>query len=213
MIFHMVALSLPVDGFFLPLHKHGSAELCKWTAQDRDDYIRVVEQVEAMYTAGPGEAMVSRDDLEALYNPKLSPQDAARRILPYYITCYSTNKKRIKYPHIDRNDVQILAPAGREDEEFGLRLAVIGKHCARLELLPWVFEEVSNARGTQFTEEEAQTLEGRSDRFLVQAVAQADRPVTSEGTAKIVAVPAEINVRLTRTHRGEFISEVPRVWA
>lgn len=213
MIFHMVALSLPVEGFYLPLHKHGSEQICKWTAQDRDDYVRVVTQIESLYAAGPETALVGRDDLEALYDPSLSPQDAARRVLPYYITCFSSNKKRIKYPHKTRNDVVVIDHAGRQDEESGLRLAVLGKGCAKLQLQSWVFEEVSIVRGTQFTEEESQTLEGRSDRTLVQVVAQATKPVTTEGTAKVVAIPAEANVRLTRTHRGEFISEIPRVWS
>lgn len=212
MIFHMVALSLPVRGYYLPLHKHESANLCTWTQQDREDYFRALEQIEALYTAGPS-AIATTEDRSALYDPELSPQDAIRRVLPYYITCFSSNKKRIKYPQLQRNDVTVLGPAGREDEDFGLRLAVIGKGCARLELLPWVYEEVSRVRGTPFTEEEAQTLEGRSDRNLVQVVSQADQPITSEGFAKIVAIPIEAAVRLSRTHRGEFISEIPRVWA
>ena len=48
MIFHMVALSLPVEGYYLPLHKHESAHLCKWTAQDREDFTRIVSQIEAI---------------------------------------------------------------------------------------------------------------------------------------------------------------------
>lgn len=212
MIFHMVALSLPVDGFYLPLHKHESAHLCRWTESDRSDYARVVSQIEALYTSGPG-SLVAREDLEALYDESLSPQDASRRVLPYYITCFSSNKKRIKYPHIKRNDVEIVAPAGRLDEEFGLRLAVIGKGCPELKLTPWVYEEVTRRKGTPFTEEEAKTLEGRSDRDLVEVVATALEPSTLQGFAKIVAVPAEANVRLSRTHRGEFISEIPKVWA
>lgn len=213
MIFHMVALSLPVEGYYLPLHKHESAHLCKWTAQDREDFTRIVSQIEALYEAGPGKAVVNREDLEALYDETLTPQEASRRVLPYYITCSSSNKKRIRFPHRTRNDVTIVGPAATPEEGNGLRLAVIGKGCAKLSLLPWVLDEVSRLSGTLYTEEIAQTLEGRSDRNLVDVVANSRQPVTAEGFAKIVAVPAEVQVRLSRTHRGEFISEIPRVWA
>ena len=213
MLFHMVALSLPVEGYYLPLHKHESAQMCRWTLQDREAFSRVVEQIEALYTSGPTTSLSTREDIEAIYDETLTPQEAARRILPFYITCTSTNKKRIRYPHRTRNDVEVVAPAGTLDEEHGLRLAVIGKGCATLNLLPWVLEEVSKIKGQAFTEEEAQTLEGRSDRTLVEVIARATQPVTAEGFAKIVAIPREAQVRLSRTHRGEFISEIPKVWA
>ncbi|MDG9928771.1 MULTISPECIES: hypothetical protein [unclassified Pseudomonas] len=213
MIFHMVALSLPVDGYYFTLHKHLTAAGCSWTEADREAYPKMLEHIESLYTTGPAAARFRRDDLEALYDPNLTPQEALRKVLPHYITCTSANKKRITFPHRDRNCVEVLGPAGRPDEPFGLRLAVIAKGCGKLDLMPWVLEEAGRQRGTPFTEDEIQTLEGRSDRTLVEVISKAQEPITAEGFAKIVAVPAEASVRLTRTHRGEFISEVPRVWS
>lgn len=212
MHFYIVALSLPRDGYFMTIHKHATPDICKWTASDRDTFLRIREQIQKLYESGPADIAINRTELEVLYVQGMLPQEAACRVLPYYIKCYSANKRRIVYPHISTNEVEILGPAGTENEEFGLRLAVIGKGVQTLHLQPWVLQKVSELRGAPFSEAEAQTLEGRCDRTLVEVVARATQPVTKQGTAKIVVVPREYSVRLTRNHADEFISEIPLTW-
>jgi hypothetical protein len=213
MHFYIVAFSLPRAGYYMTIHKHETPDLCKWTADDRDTFTRIRDQVERLYTQGPAGLPMNRMELDILYVPGIEPAEAVKRILPYYLKCYSANKRRIVYPHKDVNEIEVLGPAGTEEEDFGLRLAVIGKGVHTLHFQPWVLQQVSELRGTPFTAAESQTLEGRSDRTLVEVVARATQPVADEGFAKIVAIPKECSVRLSRRGYGEFISEIPKVWA
>lgn len=213
MQFYIVALSLPREGYYMTLHKHETPQLCKWTEADKETFLRIREQIQRLYEKGPSGLQMNRDDVEVLYDEKLTPQQASQRILPYYISCTSANKKRITYPHAQQNSIEVLGPAGTEDEDHGVRLVVIGKGVQKLSLQPWVFERVSTLRGTPFTEEEFQTLEGRSDRTLVRVLAEADQPTTLDGTAKTVVVPRDAKVRLTRRHTGEYVAQIPEIWA
>ena len=213
MQFFVLALSLPRKGHFFTLHKHESRSALTWTPKDRDAYLNFVQGIEMLYqNDAPTNEKLNLRELHLMYVEGLDSTQAVNRVLPYFLTCNSSNRKRINTPNVTDNDVEIISLAGTADTLAGLRYCVIAKGAANLNLLPWVYEEVSARRGSEFTSEEAATLEGRSDPILVQVISQADRPVTSEGFAKIVTPPADANVRLTRNHRGEFISEIARSW-
>lgn len=213
MKFHIVALSLPRDDVYMTIHKHEKPEHCVWKESDRVAFEHFRNIVHQLYEQGPSGLPINRIALEALYKEGLTAQEAVNRVIPYYITCMSLNQRRIEFPQTRINEVEIVGPAGTEQEEHGCRLVAIAKGAERLRLKPWVLDKVSEMRETPFTEEEAQTLEGRSDRTLIRVVSRSEEPCTEEGTLKIVSIPKEVSVRLSRTARGEFVSEIPRVWS
>jgi len=210
---YMAAVSLPKRGRYLPLHKHHLQTQMTWTARDREDYFALLETVETLYKKGPAGLGIPRPLLEALWVEDLTVTEATNRILPYFLQCDSHRHNKVAPLHAKRDRVEVLGMAGLPPDQNGLRFAVIGKGVERLALLPWVLEAVTKDTQEEFTADDLDTLEGRSNPSLVRIISLAEKPVTSQGFAKIVAVPAEAIVNLSRTHKGEFIREVPRVWA
>lgn len=214
MQYFIVGISLPREGYFAAIRKHTSQARLVWTEKDRESYFTFRTHLEQLYNQPSAGALnFRRSDYHALYNEQLDAQTALNRVLPFFVTGYADSHDAIQLPSWTHNSAEILAPCGRTDVAFGVRHVVIGKGVGRLEFQPWVLQAVSERRGSDFTAEEAATLEGRSDPHLIDVVAFADKPVATEGVARIVALPAETNVRLSRNHRGEFVSEIPRIWS
>lgn len=200
MRYRMVVVSLPRDNYYLCLHKHGKKELCFWKEEDRENFLRIREQIRTLYENGPIGTSFSRPEAELLYDPSLTPDQAVNRILPFYAEATPLNQKRVYYIERKADDVEIIAPAGTADEKGGLRLVVASK-LGRLELPAHTLEAVGDL--------DLDTLEGRSDRSLV---AKISRDVTVRDI-KILAIPAERRVKLSTSAEGEFVTEIPEVWA
>lgn len=204
MRYHMVALSLPRKGYYLCLHKHGRKELCQWTEQDRESLSRVRSQIEALYTAGPVGTSFSRPEVELLYDASVTPDQAVSRVLPYYLEATPPNQKRVYYISAKEADVEVLGPAGTEDEKFGVRIVTVVRDANRFSPSSAVLEAVSNL--------DLNTLEGRSSRILAEVAAWSEGPAVTEGNTKNLVVPAEKRTTLSRRGRDEVVTEIPEVW-
>lgn len=205
MRYHMVVLSMPRKGIYLCLHKHGRPELCKWTAEDRDSFMRVRDQIQALYEAGPVGTVFSRPEVELLHVPGLTPAQAVARVLPYYAEATPPNQKRVYYIDAKESDVEIIGDAGTEGEANGVRTMIISKGSQNLNLIPPVLDAAGNP--------DISTVEGRASRRLAEIVGWHEGPCTTEGNAKLVVIPGDRKVRVSRTHQGEFVTEIPEVWA
>lgn len=205
MRYHMVALSLPRKGYYLCLHKHERSELCQWTEQDRETLIRVRCQIEALYTAGPVATPFSRPEVELLYDASITTDQAVSRVLPYYLEATPPNQKRVYYISAKEADVEVVGPAGTEDEKFGVRIVTVARDASRFTLSADVLEVIGNL--------DLATLEGRSSRLLAEVAAWSEGPAVTEGNTKNLVVPAERRTTLSRLGRDEVVTEIPEVWA
>ncbi len=204
MRYHMVAVSLPRKGHYLCLHKHKRAEQCRWTEADRETFIRIREQIQALYETGPISTGFNRSEVEMLYDNSLTSLQAVNRILPYYLGATLPNQKCADYIEAKESDIEIIGPAGTEGESSGIRLVTVSKGAQLLEIAA----EVLEAAGAP----DLSTLEGRSSRKLAEVVAWSEHPVTLSGKAKVLAVPAELHVKVSRAGRSEFVTEIPKIW-
>lgn len=213
MLIYLTSISLPRLGKFVTLHKHKSERRLRWTEADRIDYLGFRDRVEQLYESGPAGLILPRPLLEAVYDESLSAQRALNRILPYHLVCDSESVSGAYMPGQSTGDFEVLRLAGTADEPFGIRHVVIAKGASHLHLKEGVLATAAQTRGEPFSEEELATIDGRSDPALVMAVSNSAEEAAEEGTAKIVAVPAEVDVSLSRNARGEFVREIARVWA
>lgn len=213
MQYFAVALSLPVSGHFVALHKHVDESLCKWTEGDRDTFFRMREQIRMLYQGGPIKIPTPRRTLDAVYDPELTPEQAVMRVQPYYIQFNSGIRKQMAYPSVNEHDVEVLRSAGRPDEPFGIRIAALVKGAQTLKLSPWAAEEIIRRGGPDLSSVDMDSLDIRCNPVLVKVVSWSTKPCVTEGEAKIVPFPAEPEVSLSRNRQGEFIREVPRTWA
>lgn len=203
MLLYLTALSLPKRGTYIALHRHRSEQRMRWTETDRANYLDFLSRVEQLYRDGPAGLQMPRPLLEAVYDSSLTAQQATNRILPYYLACPKGSVDRSFLLAPPKGDLEVLGLAGTTEEPHGLRFVVIAKGADRLKLKPSYLEKADLL----------DSIEGRSSLDLVRLVAEADEEPAESGTAKIVAVPAEVNVQLSRNARGEFVKEVSRVWS
>lgn len=199
MRYHMVALSMPVNGIYLVLHKHGKPHLCKWASSDLAATLRVREQIASLYAAGPLSSQFSRPEVDLLYDPALTADQAVSRVMPYFIEATPPPTREVYYFDAKVSDAEVIGPAGEED----LLFITIAKGAKTLSLKPDVLEAVGRLN--------LDTIEGRSSRRLAELVAWHAEPCL-QGVAKVVAVPANRNVKISHDSKGEFVTEVPEVW-
>lgn len=205
MRYHMVALSLPREGYYLCLHKHGRRELCQWTEQDRDTLSRVRKQIEALYTAGPVGTPFSRPEVELLYIDGITPDQAVSRVLPYFLEATPPNQKRVYYLNAKESDVEVIGPAGVDGDKPGVRIITVAKNAGKFSPSPSLLQAIDGA--------DLDTLEGRSSRLLAEAAAWSKAAPVTEGSTKNLVVPVERRVKLSRMGRDEVVTEIPEVWA
>ena len=214
MFFYVTALSLPVKGRFIVLHKHQSESQLSWTASDRESYLSFLSRVDALYREGSTRATFHPGDLGAIYDPDLEPIEATNRILPFFVRCYAPNgRTRLSLLSEAVNQVEIIKACGRDDKNTGVRLCVIAKAASRLELSDEGLKRVSELAGKPLDSAYFDTLEGRSDPSLIALISGSYRDYVKSGIPKIVAIPLHEEVRLTRNHRGEFVSQIPKTWS
>lgn len=210
---YLTALSLPRRRTYIILHRHKSQFRMGWTDADRTNYLDFLRRIEQLYTSGPAGLSFPRQLLEAVYDKSLSATQATNRVLPYYLACPKELVDRSFLLTAPPSEVDDLGLAGTASEAHGLRFVVIGKGTDKLQLSEETVQRATDLRGAPFTRDELSTIQGRSDLALVRAVSESDKEVAITGSAKIVAVPAEADVVLSRNASGEFVREVARVWA
>lgn len=199
MRYHMVALSMPRKGIYLVLHKHGKPQLCKWTASDLAATLRIRDQIASLYEAGPLSSQFSRPEVDLLYDPALTPDQAMSRVLPYFVDATPPPTREVYYFDAKLSDAEVVGPAGEED----LRFVVVARGAKTLHLHPTLLEAAGNP--------DLKTLDGRSSRRLAELVAWHESPCL-QGSVKVLAVPANRNVVISHDSNGEFVTEVPEVW-
>lgn len=159
------------------------------------------QMVKILYSRGPGAAKLTAQEVDAIYEGGLDPEQAASRVLPYLIEVSKMNRPYRSFVTSTTADILSVEPAGE-----GFVRAVTLSRPNRLALQQWVVDELKIDPAT------LDTMESRSRRDLAQLVAFSDTPVTTEGTARVILVPANVNAVVTRSGQGEFVREVPRVW-
>ena len=199
MRYHMVVLSMPRKGLYLILHKHEKQNLCKWSATDAEETLRVRSQIESLYRAGPLSSHFSRPEVDLLYDPALTADQAVSRVLPYFMEATPPPTRAVYYLDAKLADAEVIGTAGDED----LRFMVIAKGVGSLSIRPDILEAAGSP--------DLKTLEGRSSRALAELVAWHESPCL-QGSAKVLAVPADRRVVISRDADGELVREVPEVW-
>lgn len=204
MLYHMIVLSLPRKNLYLCLHKHEKADRCSWTKADRDTLFRVREQILALYQQGPVASRLSRAEVDLLHDSALTPLQAYNRVLPYYATADLANEKNTNYIDGEASDLEVIGPAGTSDDPAGVLLIPIAKGARDLQLSAGALYSAGNP--------DISTTEGRAERRLSEVIAWWEGPCTLAGEVKILAIPSERAVQLSRTRAGEAVAEVPEMW-
>jgi len=181
-----VAVTTALPGHYLALHLHRYIDRVAWTPADTEAFLRLQDMPERLLM---NEAGV--DEWVAL-----------ARTTPVLIRLWT---------HRIVKNVTLIGPGYSPDVisrlgESQIRRALIAKGVDTLQLTP----EAAAHAGCSET---LKTLDQRGDLDVIDKLAWYEGKVTTEGSWKVVSFPANLDVRLSRNANGEFIREVPRVWA
>lgn len=181
---YTILVKVPGESSVFILHNSHAEETTKWNPEVRDRFLLL------------------RD---AMLRESADPNLASLGILPYYArVAHPTGRIKTLY-HPRPGDITILRPAGTPEEPGGLRLCLIHKEPGhpRWKNDFWI--------ETDYTRKQLDSIEIRSNREFLRQVAERKEPPADN--LKVVAVPGDADVRLTKNSQGEYISENPRTWA
>lgn len=186
---YMTVASLPSEGIYYVLEKFIKPEKQGWSRVARQEYCSVLEQIASGAVQFDG----------------ISPYLASTRVLPYFMEMSHPTGKLKRVIDVAHVHGVITGPAGTDPGPDAVRLCVIGKEGGKVKWTPELMAKLPGG----FTD--IDTLDARSSRDFLEAVASCERPAMGE--IKLVAVPLDEHVRLTRNLRGEYVTQVPKVWA
>lgn len=181
---YTIIATLPDPDKVIVLLSREKESKCKWSEKVRDYYMDVVKMVR---------------------EGSSDPDSATLKVLPYYAKIRH-NTGRIKTLHDRSSGVTILGPAGTPEEPFGLRITLIHKASGDIQ---WKNSFKTANSGCGYGD--YNSLEVRSDRDFLRKVSEYPTPVAKD--VKLVMVPGNENVRLTRNKSGEYVTQVAKVWS
>lgn len=188
---YTIAASLPEPGLYFILEKYIKEERCVWSSSAAAEYEHLLSQL--LDGKGVPEGM--------------SPLQATLKTLPYYINFQHPTGRLRRIVQLSDFAYDIIGDAGRADEPDGLNLVMISKSGGKPEWDPQFLME-SAPKGIL----DPDNFEARTNRDFIRAVASATKPPATSDF-KLVPVPATDEVRLTRNLRGEYVTQVPKVWS
>jgi len=196
---YTVAVALPKPGHYLCLSRYEKKKNCLWNAADMARFTALQERMRRIYSSE------APTDEPSYYVPGIDPEQAVARLLPVYLTVSFSGSRPPLIVNAKDNVLDVEEPAGVEGQH-GLILTLISKEPGKLAAT----EELLEALGIpEFLDD----LDFRSDREVLAAVAACEKPF--KGKFKVVTIPAQLSgrLRLTANSRGEYVTEVPEVWA
>lgn len=186
---HCIISTLPNPDEVIVLLNSETPEKCAWSEKVRDEYLKVRELA-----------------MESAKDSGLDPNYLSVKILPFYARIiHPTGRIRTLF-RPSRTNMKITDPAGNPGEPGGLNLVLIHKAPGETD---WRDSFVTSCSGKGFGDFDS--LETRSNRRFIQTVAEFEKPAASN--LKLVAVPGDENIRLTRNKFGEYVTQVAKVWS
>lgn len=179
---HAIVATVPDSSTLMILQNSKTLENLVWSSTTSQLYQTLLEQVQ-----------------------ELDSESATIKVLPYYATIKHPTGRVSTLYRIKGREVKIRKPAGTEKEPNGLTIAAIRKSTGKAK---WRKEFVKECKSLGF--EDLDSLETRSNREFLKLLSTYNKLPCDH--LKLVAVPAELEVRLTKNRHGEYIQEVGRVW-
>lgn len=200
---YTLAVSLPTPGFYLSVQNSYAEQNRKWGEAELEKFLSLRESVAEVYSLKDGHP----DKVPPLYVPGISADQAVARMLPVILDVHYTHKRPGNLISAEGYHLKLVGHVAGRKEKGGVLLSLISKEPGTLEPTPELLELIDPIlRGRDFN-----TIEMRSNRDIISAAARLDNPFV--GAFRLVAVPAGRKIRLTRNSQGEYITEVPEVWA
>lgn len=200
---HTIAVSLPQPGYYIHIARLMNPALRVWGRDQLNTFLALRESVANIYMQKDGHP----DKIAPLYIEGISADQAVSRMIPVALDVNYSHKKPGTIVNRVDHDLEVIGHIGGKRDKDGIRLTLISKEPGTLEPTPELqelIEPILNGR-------DFHTLEARSNRDVIAAAATLDHPF--RGAFRLVAVPLDRKVRLTRNSQGEYVTEVPEVWA
>lgn len=200
---YTLAVSLPTPGFYLSVQNSFAERNREWGEAELEKFLSLRESVAETYALKDGHP----DKVPPLYVSGVSVDQAVARMIPLALDVSYSHKRPGNLISEKGYHLNVVGHVAGRKEKGGVLLTLISKEPGTLQPTPELQTLIEPIlRGRDFN-----TLEMRSSRAIIAAASSLDRPF--EGAFRLVAVPANRTVRLTRNSQGEYITEVPEVWA
>lgn len=200
---HVYSVSLPTSGYFItisPIFYSGKRE---WGKEELEAFLSLRERVQSVYGLKNGHP----DKVPPLYVEGISADQAISRMMPMKLKIMHEDISPGSILGKSDHGIEILGHTAGKRSSAGIRLTLISKEKGVLEPTEELSDIISPIlNGLCFN-----NLDVRSNREIIAAASRLVRPF--KGLFRLVAVPVDRKVRLTRNSQGEYVSEIPEIWA
>lgn len=180
---YIIAATLPHPGRYITLKGYRNESLRKWDKDVQDLYTNLLKNL----AEGKG-------------TPEgMTPLQATLKTLPYFI---DLSVERVSVPKEFSEEDSVVDIVGIPEN---LVILPISKGPRFPEWTQEFLDELG------MTSEQLQEMKVRSSRAFLERLARHPNPCSTP--LKLITIPLGIEVKLSHNLRGEFVREVPRIWA